>query len=86
MIDLQARMTYKFIPQLEAVTPGSGAYINEADFRQPKWQDTFYGVNYKRLLAIKNQVDPHHLLYALKAVGSEVWTVAENGNMCKSFE
>ena len=86
MIALQDRMTYEYIPQLEAVTPGSGAYINEADFRQPNWQDDFFGVNYQKLLAIKNKWDPHHLFYATKAVGSEVWTVAEDGKMCKTTE
>jgi hypothetical protein len=86
MIALQDRMTYEYIPQLEAVTPGSGAYINEADFRQPNWQDDFFGVNYEKLLAIKNKWDPHHLFYATKAVGSEVWTVAEDGRMCRTSE
>jgi hypothetical protein len=79
-------MTYEFVPQLEAVTPGSGAYINEADFRQPNWQHDFFGANYENLLEIKNKWDPYHLFYATKAVGSEFWTVAEDGRMCKTSE
>jgi FAD/FMN-containing dehydrogenase len=86
MIAWQDRMTYEFVPQLEAVTPGSGAYINEADFRQPNWQHDFFGANYENLLEIKNKWDPYHLFYATKAVGSEFWTVAEDGRMCKTSE
>lgn len=86
MIALQDKMTYEFIPQLEAVTPGSGAYVNEADFRDPNWKDNFFGDNYGKLLAIKNRWDPEHLFYATKAVGSEAWTVAEDGRMCRTFD
>ncbi|KAH8654952.1 putative isoamyl alcohol oxidase [Tricladium varicosporioides] len=84
MIALQDKMTNSIVPQLEAVTPGSGAYLNEADFRQPNWQETFFGANYAQLLRIKNTWDPNHLFYAIKAVGSEAWTVAENGRMCRT--
>ncbi|TVY67551.1 FAD-linked oxidoreductase ZEB1 [Lachnellula suecica] len=83
-IEWQDRMTYDSIPQLEAVSPGSGAYINEADFRQPNWQQDFSGANYGRLLEVKNKWDPKHMFYATKAVGSEIWTVAEDGRMCKT--
>ena len=78
------RMTNEFVPQIEAVTPGSGAYMNEADFRQPNFQDTFYGANYNELLQIKQNWDPNSVFYALKGVGSEFWTVAEDGRMCRN--
>lgn len=84
MIALQDKMTYEIVPQLEAVTPGSGAYMNEADFRQPNWQEDFFGNNYGRLLSIKDKWDPSHLFYAVTAVGSERWTVAADGRMCKA--
>jgi FAD/FMN-containing dehydrogenase len=82
MIALQDKMTDSIMPQIEAVTPGSGAYMNEADFRQPDYQDAFFGINYNKLLSIKNKWDPNHLFYAIKSVGSEYWTVAANGRMC----
>ncbi|KAM5354798.1 hypothetical protein ACJ41O_001444 [Fusarium nematophilum] len=80
----QKRMTEEFMPLIEAVTPGSGAYMNEADFRQPNWQKTFFGANYAKLLSIKRKWDPSSLFYVLKGVGSESWNVAENGRMCRA--
>lgn len=80
----QRRMTSEFMPQIEAVTPGSGSYMNEADFRQPDWQRAFYGDNYARLLAVKRRWDPESLFYVLKGVGSEDWSVAADGRMCRA--
>jgi len=76
-------MTDEYVPQLEAVTPNSGAYMNEADFRQPNFQDVFFGKNYEILLAIKDKWDPKSLFYVTKGVGSECWNVADDGRMCK---
>ncbi|UQC86326.1 FAD binding domain-containing protein [Colletotrichum lupini] len=84
MVAEQTRMTEVVQPVIEAATPGAGAYINEADFQQKDWQETFYGVNYEALLGIKNKYDPKGLLYNVAAVGSEAWTVDNNGRMCKS--
>lgn len=80
----QRRMTEVFMPQIEAITPGSGSYMNEADFRQPNWQQTFFGSNYQRLLQIKKKWDPSSLFYVLKGVGSEEWTVSAQGQMCRA--
>ena len=80
----QRQITEVIMPQLEAVTPGSGSYMNEADFNQPNWQNVFYGSNYEQLLAIKNKWDPQNLFYVLKGVGSEAWTVADDGKMCRA--
>lgn len=84
MINTQDTITNVVQPVIEAATPNAGAYMNEADFQQPDFQDVFFGVNYPRLLQIKHKYDPNSLLYARAAVGSEVWTVAENGRMCKT--
>ncbi|KAL0565540.1 hypothetical protein V5O48_016479, partial [Marasmius crinis-equi] len=46
----QDRITNEFIPPLKKLTPGSGAYINEADPNDPDWKESFYGPNYDRLL------------------------------------
>lgn len=83
MLAMQKRITNEFVPQISAVTPGAGAYMNEADFNQPNWKETFYGANWDRLLTIKNKWDPNALLYNLKGVGSDVWNVAADGRMCK---
>lgn len=83
MLAAQKKMTEEIQPVIEAATPGAGAYINEADFQQQNWQETFYGANYKKLLKIKKKYDPEHLFYATVAVGSEAWSVAKDGRMCK---
>lgn len=82
---LQQRMTNEAIPALERVTPGSGTYLNEANFQQPEWQEAFYGSNYGRLREIKKRYDPESLFYAMTAVGSEVWTVADDGRLCRTY-
>ncbi|KAK4240145.1 hypothetical protein C8A03DRAFT_13478 [Achaetomium macrosporum] len=83
MLANQRLMTYDIMPRIEAVAPGSGAYMNEADFQQPGWQEVFFGSNYDKLLAIKNKYDPEGLFYARNAVGSERWSVANDGRMCQ---
>lgn len=80
----QRRITEVFVPRLAALTPGGSAYLNEADYRQPQWQNVFYGGNYQRLLDIKRRYDPHDLFYGLTAVGSEAWTVREDGRLCRT--
>ena len=84
MVAAQKRITDEFVPQMEAVTPGSGAYVNEADFRQPNWQQHFFGPNYDRLLQIKRKWDPEGRFYAIRTVGSDAWGVAADGRMCRT--
>ena len=79
----QKLMTDTLLPQLENLTPNGGVYLNEADFRQPDFQTTFYGGNYQKLLAIKNKYDPDNIFYALTGVGSDQWTQAADGRLCK---
>ncbi|KAH8883264.1 FAD-binding domain-containing protein [Thozetella sp. PMI_491] len=85
MLANQALMTKTIIPAIEAITPGSGAYINEADFQQPNFQEVFFGSNYDRLLEIKRKYDPDGLFWSLKGVGSEAWVVREDGHMCPAL-
>ncbi|KAH6638522.1 hypothetical protein BKA67DRAFT_596339 [Truncatella angustata] len=80
----QKKMTSEFVPQLMAITPGSGTYVNEADFNQPNWKVDFFGANYDKLLTIKKKWDPTGMFYILKGVGSDSWTVANNGRMCRA--
>ncbi|KAE9411617.1 putative isoamyl alcohol oxidase [Gymnopus androsaceus JB14] len=84
MLANQLLMTDTVMPAIEAVTPGSGAYMNEGDFRQPDFQMVFFGSNYDALLKIKRKYDPDFFFYATKAVGSEMWTVSNDGRMCKA--
>lgn len=84
MIALQDKMTDSIMPQIEAVTPGSGAYMNEADFRQPNYKEEFFGSNYPKLLSIKNKWDGDYLFYATTSVGSDHWNVGPDGRMCRA--
>jgi hypothetical protein len=84
MLANQNLMTNTIMPAIEAVTPGSGAYMNEANFQQPNFQENFFGCNYNSLLKIKRKYDPSGLFWATKGVGSESWNVAASGRMCKA--
>ncbi|KAG0238336.1 hypothetical protein BGW42_005569 [Actinomortierella wolfii] len=63
----------KAIDWVRAITPGYGAYLNEAHPNEPDWQESFFGANYPRLLEIKHKYDPHGLFVCRKCVGSEEW-------------
>ena len=56
----------------------SGSYWNEADYDDPDWQRSHWGVRYPRLLALKDKYDPSGLLYGHHAVGSERWSTDGN--------
>lgn len=79
----QQLMTNELVPELEKLTPGGGAYLSEADFQQPNFQQTLFGSNYPRLLAIKDKYDPNDIFYTLTGVGSERWTVEVDGRLCR---
>ncbi|KAF3001074.1 hypothetical protein E8E14_001248 [Neopestalotiopsis sp. 37M] len=79
------KMTDQAMPILEAATPGSGSYVNEADFQQPNFQEAFWGHNYERLLTIKAKYDPENFFYTRIAPGSEAWTVASDGRICRAL-
>ncbi|KAF1839395.1 FAD-binding domain-containing protein [Decorospora gaudefroyi] len=72
------------------VTPGSGAYLNEADRLEPDWQRSFWGANYERLVGIKREMDRRDVFWVDRGVGSEGWRVEsvdgvpnENGPLCR---
>jgi hypothetical protein len=68
--DAFASITSRLEP-LRKITPGSGAYMNEADARSPTWKEDFFGSNYGRLLEIKRKYDPNGLLKCNECVGSD---------------
>lgn len=83
-IESQKFITTVLNPALEDITPGGGAYLNEADINQPDWQRTFYGTNYAKLLSIKNRYDPDHIFWGPTAVGSERWERSADGRLCRT--
>lgn len=84
MLADQKRITNEFMPQIVAVTPGSGSYMNEADFNEPKWKESWFGINYAALWLAKKKWDPESRFYMFKGVGSEDWTVDAHGRMCRA--
>ncbi|KAK1977134.1 FAD binding domain-containing protein [Colletotrichum cereale] len=80
----QTTVTDTIMPQLKALTPGGGAYLNEADRNEVDFQGTFYGGNYAKLKAIKTLYDPSSTFYALTGVGSDDWEVRSDGRLCKA--
>ncbi|KAJ5787630.1 hypothetical protein N7457_002620 [Penicillium paradoxum] len=81
--DRQHLITDTLMPPLEELTPGGGAYLNEANRNQANWQQAFYGDNYDRLLEIKRKYDGDDTFYAFKGVGSEAWTRGKGGRLCR---
>lgn len=84
-LEIAHKMTNVVVPIIEAATPGSGAYMNEADWAQPDFQDVFFGENYEKLLSIKQEWDPYGFFYAIDAVGSEAYTTTEDGRLCPNL-
>jgi FAD/FMN-containing dehydrogenase len=56
---------------IRAVAPGAGSYVNETDYFEDDWQDSFWGANYQRLLGVKCRYDPDNLFRVHHGVGSE---------------
>ncbi|TLD29206.1 hypothetical protein PspLS_04277 [Pyricularia sp. CBS 133598] len=63
-------------------SPGTGTYMNEADWGNPLWKEDFYGANWEKLKKIKKDVDPDGVFYCPTCVGSEDWVV-EDGTLCR---
>ncbi len=84
MVRRENFLVYDITTALDALTPGGGTYLNEANFAQPDWQANFYGANYPRLLKIKAKYDPTSLFYATTAVGSEAWVPDSSGRLCRA--
>ncbi|KAL4942348.1 hypothetical protein BDV06DRAFT_211930 [Aspergillus oleicola] len=62
--------THEIMNPLRDITPGGGAYQNEADPFEPNPIDSFWGrENYEKLLRIKKEVDPANLLTVHGGIG-----------------
>jgi FAD/FMN-containing dehydrogenase len=60
--------------KLKKMVPLKGSYVSETDYFEENWQESFWGSNYKKLLAVKNTYDPHGLFFVHHGVGSEGWS------------
>ncbi|KAL2753033.1 hypothetical protein ACRALDRAFT_2141444 [Sodiomyces alcalophilus JCM 7366] len=73
----------EILPLFEEVTPGAGAFLNEANWAQATAED-YHGDNHERLRAIKAKYDPYNLFYALTGVGEDAWTPDAEGRLCRT--
>ena len=78
------RLTNQISPALEALTPGSATYANEANWNQTGWEDNFFGPNWARLSSVKAKWDPDFVFNPRLSVGREQWAEdEETGRLCK---
>lgn len=72
---IKQHLTNNWVPKLAALTGerDSGAYSNEADVREPNFQTTFFGPNYRALRRVKQRYDPNGIFIVGAGVGSEDW-------------
>jgi Berberine and berberine like len=59
--------------EVRKLLPSVGSYVSETNFFEPQWQQSFWGANYPRLLAVKDKYDPEGLFFVHHGVGSERW-------------
>jgi FAD/FMN-containing dehydrogenase len=69
-----ARAIALAMDELRTLVPNPGSYVSESNYFEPDWQRSFWGSNYPRLLAVKQQVDPDGLFFVHHGVGSERWS------------
>lgn len=76
-------ITYVKATASRKLSPGTGAYMNEADRNDPDYIEMFYGANYDSHLAAKNKYDPEHVFYCPTCVGAEAFIDNPDGALCR---
>jgi FAD/FMN-containing dehydrogenase len=69
-----AQAIARAMDELRKLVPNAGSYVSESNFFEPNWQQSFWGSNYSRLLAVKTKYDPDGLFFVHHGVGSEGWS------------
>jgi len=60
--------------EIRRLVPHAGSYVSESNFFDDAWQQSYWGSNYPRLLAVKDRYDPDGLFLVHHGVGSERWS------------
>jgi hypothetical protein len=81
MNEQQRMISDELMPPLQDLA--SGAYLNEADWRNPRWKEEFYGENYGKLARIKKEWDTDGLWWVETGVSSDEWVIDADGRLCR---
>ena len=84
ILEQQANLTNLALPALYDLAPDSGAYINEGDAFDPNWKVNFFGVNYDRLLQVKQKWDPYNVFWVKTGVGSDALSENSRQLLCQA--
>jgi hypothetical protein len=69
-----AAAIHRSMTALRKVVSQPGSYVSESNFFEDRWQQSFWGANYPRLLDAKKKYDPDGLFFVHHGVGSENWS------------
>jgi FAD/FMN-containing dehydrogenase len=69
-----ARAIDRAMTEIRALLPTVSSYVAESNFFEPAWNESFWGANYARLLAVKDKYDPDGLFFVHHGVGAERWS------------
>jgi FAD/FMN-containing dehydrogenase len=64
----------KAMNEIRKALPSVDSYLAESNFFDEAWRESFWGTNYARLLAVKDEYDPEGLFFVHHGVGSERWS------------
>ncbi|MGF2413983.1 MAG: FAD-binding protein [Ferruginibacter sp.] len=70
----KAEQINKAMNEINKVVPNTGSYVAESNFFQKNWQVSFWGTNYKKLVAVKTKYDAEGLFFVHHGVGTENWS------------
>lgn len=59
---------------LRKLVPEAGSYVSESNYLNSRWQNAYWGGNYRRLRAVKAKYDAEGLFFGHHGVGSEDWS------------
>ncbi len=62
---------YDFFEKMSEAGNATGAYVNYIDPLQHDWAKMYYGDNYKRLVSIKEKIDPDNFFNFQQSIGSD---------------